>query len=634
MRRRAGARREPGGAVTLLHGHFELLRRRGAEGAGRALAGPVGVAQEPPDSGVFVLGLVFRRAAAEAVGDLHVGLLSLDRGRWRPAGPYRARARPRGDRGAGAGRPRPSPRSGSEANDMLRRPRPSLLALLLALRLAHGGAARGCSRSRLRGRLRERFRGDPGPRRRAADRRERRPASPSSPSRRFAHVSSRRVSTRAGSKSPVASLNPTIEVELWGPSEEGDDETRTEASIEWDVTAALLTGRRTAAARAALEAARLRAEAALVARAFEVEGAFHALRAAKRKLAIARTRAELAAVVADTARALVDAGNAATLSALREDASRERAALALSDAELAAVEAEERLSILLGAGSVEGVREAVAAIGDEAPPLPEAAPDTSSLEGAALASSLELREVDARLRAVAARIRLAKAEGRWPDVSAPARNAREAPGGIGGGVSIGLPLVDRNQGRLLSLDSERRSLEERRRATEAAVRSAARRGSEPALPRPLPRRAHNRLDPPPAGTDHGGDAPPRQRDAGRDSRSPRRPGRRARRPVGGRRRPPRSTTSSRRAWARVWGYNGATPGPTIEAVEGDRVRIYVTNRLPEPTTVHWHGVLVPNGMDGVVGLTQAPIEPGETFRLRVHARPARARSCTTRTTTR
>jgi FtsP/CotA-like multicopper oxidase with cupredoxin domain len=65
---------------------------------------------------------------------------------------------------------------------------------------------------------------------------------------------------------------------------------------------------------------------------------------------------------------------------------------------------------------------------------------------------------------------------------------------------------------------------------------------------------------------------------------------------------------------RCWGYNGRTPGPTIEAVEGDRLRIYVTNRLPEPTTTHWHGILVPNGMDGVNGLTQKPIEPGATFK--------------------
>ena len=64
----------------------------------------------------------------------------------------------------------------------------------------------------------------------------------------------------------------------------------------------------------------------------------------------------------------------------------------------------------------------------------------------------------------------------------------------------------------------------------------------------------------------------------------------------------------------AWGYNGSTPGPLIEAVVGDRVRIYVTNKLPEPTTVHWHGVLLPNGMDGVGGLTQDLIAPGKTFK--------------------
>ncbi len=62
-----------------------------------------------------------------------------------------------------------------------------------------------------------------------------------------------------------------------------------------------------------------------------------------------------------------------------------------------------------------------------------------------------------------------------------------------------------------------------------------------------------------------------------------------------------------------FGYNGITPGPTIEAFEGDRVRIYVTNRLPEATSVHWHGVILPNGMDGVAGLNQRKINPGETF---------------------
>ena len=65
--------------------------------------------------------------------------------------------------------------------------------------------------------------------------------------------------------------------------------------------------------------------------------------------------------------------------------------------------------------------------------------------------------------------------------------------------------------------------------------------------------------------------------------------------------------------AKLWGYNGSSPGPTIEAVEGDRVRIFVTNKLPEHTTVHWHGLILPNGMDGVGGLTQPQIKPGQTF---------------------
>jgi hypothetical protein len=66
--------------------------------------------------------------------------------------------------------------------------------------------------------------------------------------------------------------------------------------------------------------------------------------------------------------------------------------------------------------------------------------------------------------------------------------------------------------------------------------------------------------------------------------------------------------------ANCWGYNGRIHGPTIEAVEGDTVRIYVTNRLDAPTSVHWHGLLLPSGMDGVGGVSQKAILPGETFK--------------------
>jgi FtsP/CotA-like multicopper oxidase with cupredoxin domain len=74
--------------------------------------------------------------------------------------------------------------------------------------------------------------------------------------------------------------------------------------------------------------------------------------------------------------------------------------------------------------------------------------------------------------------------------------------------------------------------------------------------------------------------------------------------------------------AHLWGYNGQSPGPTIEVVEGDKVRIFVTNRLPEITSIHWHGQRLPNGMDGVSGLNQPPIPPGKTFMYEFEAKRA------------
>ncbi len=74
--------------------------------------------------------------------------------------------------------------------------------------------------------------------------------------------------------------------------------------------------------------------------------------------------------------------------------------------------------------------------------------------------------------------------------------------------------------------------------------------------------------------------------------------------------------------ATLWGYNGSSPGPTIEVVEGDKVRIFVTNKLPEPTSIHWHGQRLPNGMDGVAGVTQPQIPVGKTFVYQFEARRA------------
>jgi FtsP/CotA-like multicopper oxidase with cupredoxin domain len=63
----------------------------------------------------------------------------------------------------------------------------------------------------------------------------------------------------------------------------------------------------------------------------------------------------------------------------------------------------------------------------------------------------------------------------------------------------------------------------------------------------------------------------------------------------------------------VWAYNGQVPGPTLRIKLGDTLRVRFRNDLPQPSTIHWHGVRVPNAMDGVPGVTQAPVPPGGEF---------------------
>ena len=72
----------------------------------------------------------------------------------------------------------------------------------------------------------------------------------------------------------------------------------------------------------------------------------------------------------------------------------------------------------------------------------------------------------------------------------------------------------------------------------------------------------------------------------------------------------------------AWTYGGSVPGPLIRAKVGDRVIVHFTNRLPEATSIHWHGLRVPNEMDGVPGVNQDPVAPDETFRYEFVVRDA------------
>jgi FtsP/CotA-like multicopper oxidase with cupredoxin domain len=62
----------------------------------------------------------------------------------------------------------------------------------------------------------------------------------------------------------------------------------------------------------------------------------------------------------------------------------------------------------------------------------------------------------------------------------------------------------------------------------------------------------------------------------------------------------------------LWGYNGHVPGPTIECIQGDTIRVILKNELPEPTSIHWHGLEIPNDMDGAGGTTEPVTPPGGT----------------------
>lgn len=72
----------------------------------------------------------------------------------------------------------------------------------------------------------------------------------------------------------------------------------------------------------------------------------------------------------------------------------------------------------------------------------------------------------------------------------------------------------------------------------------------------------------------------------------------------------------------AWAYNGVVPGPEIRVTEGDKVRVVLKNELDESTSIHFHGLVLPNAMDGVPFITQPPIKPGTTFTYEFAAKPA------------
>lgn len=250
-----------------------------------------------------------------------------------------------------------------------------------------------------------------------------------------------------------------------------------EVGLEYHLTAALLAPMRARAAAAEVEAARYRGAAALVELGFAVRAAFHAAQAAEQKLAIARRTLDALAAGRDAARALYDAGNVPALTFASHEAAYERARALVAQLELDHAAARERVSRVLG---VHGPQTTWRLAGP-LPPAPPSPPDTAGVESRALEASLALAETRSRLEGLARRSGVARAEGWIPDVAVGVSTGEVEHDGVprrdrhwGGGVTLAIPLFDRQQGNVHALGAEFDALLERYHGAAVDVRSAAR----------------------------------------------------------------------------------------------------------------------------------------------------------------
>lgn len=246
-----------------------------------------------------------------------------------------------------------------------------------------------------------------------------------------------------------------------------------ELYAEYDLTHALLTPMRAAAAGHDLEAARQRAAGQVLETAYLARVAFHEARAAEARLALAQRTLEALAASRDAAQALFDAGNLPELDLATQIAAYEEARAVTATFELDRASAREGLNRALGLhGRATGYT-----LSPEDPALPEDDELPEGVERAALEASLELAELRSRLEAAAQRAGLARTEGWLPDVSVDVHaeqdgNAWEA----GAGASFSLPLFDQRQGETAAHEARFDGLMERYVGLAVDLRSAARDG--------------------------------------------------------------------------------------------------------------------------------------------------------------
>ncbi len=273
--------------------------------------------------------------------------------------------------------------------------------------------------------------------------------------------------------------NPVVEAELLP-----ERNTQLELRVEYDLTRALLTPLRVSAEAPELDAARYRAAAAVVELSYQVRTAFYGLQVASERLALAERALDASTAGRDFARALLEAGNVDDLVAAQQEVAHERTRIEVAKFELELVMERERLQRLLGnhgKATEFRVNGGLAAL----PASPAAVDDP---ETRALRASLELSEAKQRLEGLARQAGATRTAGLVPDVAVDVHALSGDPSGheasddpawrFGAGVSVTLPLFDRQQGTATALEAEFDALLERYYGMAIDVRSAAREVSQ------------------------------------------------------------------------------------------------------------------------------------------------------------
>ncbi len=255
-----------------------------------------------------------------------------------------------------------------------------------------------------------------------------------------------------------------------------------ELRVEYDLTDVILAPLRAKAAAAHLDAARYDAAASVIELGYQVRQAFYAVQAAQQRLAIAQRSLDALAAGRDAADALRESGGMRELDAATRVTAYERGRIAVSQLELELTERRERLTRLLGLHGDEIEWTVSAALA----PVPEAPPDVDEIETRAVDTSLELAATRSKLEALARETGVSRTEGWLPEIAVDVHALAAPPEGaspttpmdnrwrFGGGVSLEVPLANRNQGTTRAKEAEFDGMTERYVGLAIDVRSAAR----------------------------------------------------------------------------------------------------------------------------------------------------------------